>query len=154
HARRRRRVESGRALRGRARAHGRALVKRAPRTTRQIGRGRSMYRGSASLDALPETLTRAPPKQPLSRRGQGAIPVAIAIFVALLAGGAWFGRHTLAHGFSSLELGRARVTVSGNEYLSPDEVRQASGLPERVSFFRVDLDKARTRLLKNRRVRE
>ena len=122
------------------------------RTTRQIMRGSAMYRGTASLDALPETLKRAKPKAPKSKRGQALVPVAIALFVALLLGSAWFARHAIEHGFSSLELGRARVTVSGNEYLSPDEVRQASGLPERVSFFRVDLDKARTKLLKNRRV--
>jgi cell division septal protein FtsQ len=124
------------------------------RTTRQIVRGVSMYRGTASLDALPETLQRARPKAPKSRRGQVVWPLAIALFVALAAGSAWFGRHAIARGISSLELGRARVTVSGNEYLSPDEVRVASGLPERVSFFRVDLDKAGTRLLKNRRVLE
>jgi cell division septal protein FtsQ len=124
------------------------------KATRRIVGGGAMYRGTASLDALPETLTRAKPKQPSSKRGQALVPVAIALAVALLAGSAWFARHALERGFSSLDLGRARVTVSGNEYLSPDEVRLASGLPERVSFFRVDLDKARTRLLKNRRVWE
>ena len=124
---------------------------KAGRPTRQT---RQMYRGTASLDALPETLQRAKPKKPSAKRGQALVPVAIGLCLVLLAGSAWFGRHAIARGVSSLELGRARVTVSGNEYLSPDEVRQASGLPERVSFFRVDLDKARARLLKNRRVRE
>src|SRR5262249_19747138 len=128
HAGRGRRVEGGRAFRGRAREDGRALMKPRP-TTRQ------MYRGTASLDALPETLQRAKPKPPRSKRGQALVPVVLGLAVVLFAGGAWFGRRAIAHGFSSLELGRARVTVSGNEYLSPDEVRQASGLPERVSFF-------------------
>jgi cell division septal protein FtsQ len=121
---------------------------KAARATRQ------MYRGSASLDALPETLRREKPKPPRSKRGQTLVPAAVVLAVILLAAGGWFARHAIARGFSSLQLGRARVTVSGNEYLSPDEVRQASGLPERVSFFRVDLDKASARLLKNRRVRE
>ena len=115
---------------------------------------RQMYRGTASLDSLPLTLTRAKPKPPRSKRGQALVPVAIALALALLLGSAWCARHALVRGVSALDLGRAKVTVSGNEYLSPDEVRQASGLPERVSFFRVDLDKARTRLLKNRRVKE
>ena len=124
------------------------------RRTREILRGGSLYRGTATLGAGLEGPRRETPKPPPSKRGQALVPVAIALALALLAGGAWFARHAIAHGFSSLELGRARVTVSGTEYLSPDEVRKASGLPERVSFFRVDLEKARTRLLKNRRVLE
>ena len=126
------------------------------RTTRQIMRGSSMYRGTAALDPGPEPKARAPkPKaKPRSRRGQALIAVVIALTLVGLAAGAWFGRHAISHGLGSLELGRARVTVSGNEYLSPDEVRKASGLDERVSFFRVDLDKARERLLQNRRISE
>jgi hypothetical protein len=124
------------------------------RATRQIRRCGTMYRGSATLDAGPETLRRAEPKKPRSKRGQALVPVVVALALVLLAGGSWLARHAILRGFALLQLGRARVTVSGNEYLSPDEVRLASGLPERVSFFRVDLDKARARLLKNRRVRE
>ena len=130
---------------------------KARRTTRQIVRGTAMYRGTAVLDPGPEPRARAPkpkPKTPASRRGQALVALVLALALIGLAAGAWFGRHALGHGFAALELGRARVTVSGNEYLSPDEVRRASGLDERVSFFRVDLDKARDRLLQNRRVLE
>lgn len=125
------------------------------RTTRQIVRGATLYRGTAALDPGPEPRARAAkPKAPASRKGQALVAVVIALALIGLLAGAWLARHALGRGLAALELGRARVTVSGNEYLSPDEVRRASGLDERVSFFRVDLDKARGRLLQNRRVRE
>src|SRR5262249_51960824 len=130
-------------------------MKRAtPRTTRQIMRGSSMYRGTAALDPGPEAKAKkAPkPKKPASRRGQALVVGMIALAVVGLTAATYFGRHAIAHGVGSLALGRARVTVSGNEYLSPDEVRKASGLGETVSFFRVDLDKARALLMQNRRV--
>lgn len=129
---------------------------KAQRTTRQIMRGTSMYRGTASLDLGPEPKTKkaSKPKAPPSRRGQALLVVVIALAVAGLAAALFFGRHAIAHGLGALALGRARVTVSGNEYLSPDEVRKASGLDERVSFFRVDLDRAHDKLMQNRRVLE
>jgi len=125
------------------------------RTTRQIVRGASMYRGTATLDAGPEPKAKAKkPAAPPSRRGTALIAVAIALAVIGLVCAAYFARHAVGHGFAALELGRARVTVSGNEYLSPDEVRKASGLDEHVSFFRVDLDKAHEKLMQNRRIEE
>lgn len=129
---------------------------KAQRTTRQIVRGTSMYRGTAALDLGPEPKAKkAPkPKKPASRRGQALIVVMIALAVVGLTAAAYFGRHAIAHGVGALELGRAPVTVSGNEYLSPDEVRKASGLGEKVSFFRVDLDKAQDKLMQNRRIQE
>lgn len=53
-----------------------------------------------------------------------------------------------------LHLGEAEVVVTGNRYLSDEEVLAAAGLESRVSFFDVDLETATASLGENRRVRQ
>jgi cell division protein FtsQ len=69
------------------------------------------------------------------------------------AGAAWKWRVPLARATACIHLGRAHVTVSGLEYLSPAEVLQAAGLSATEPFFGLDLERARRRLLRHPRVR-
>ena len=120
------------------------------RTSVRIGVA-SRYRGTA----LAESGEGRAPTPPRIRKPRGvAFLAAVFALAAGLAVTAWLGRGVLGKGVAALGLGRARVTVSGNVYLSPEEVRSAAGLGERVSFFRVDLEKARGRLLRHKRVRD
>lgn len=111
----------------------------------------SRYRGTSLADSGEGRARHAPaPRKP---RGVAFIG-AVVVLAVVLGVGLWLGRHVIARGVALLGLGRAHVTVSGNVYLSPEEVIASAGLAERVPFFRVDLDKARGKLLRHKRVRD
>jgi hypothetical protein len=106
-----------------------------------------LYMGAA----LGERGTRRLPRKLIS----GAVAVAvIAVVVIVAISGAgqrlWHQAGVVA---GKLHIGEAEVVVSGNRYLSDQEVLTAAGLEERVSFFDVDLESATASLGQNARVR-
>jgi cell division protein FtsQ len=74
----------------------------------------------------------------------------VIVAVTGLAGKLW---RQVGHVADRFHLGEATVEVSGNHYLSAEEVLAAAGLSEMVSFFDTDLDEAGEKLRSHSRVR-
>lgn len=112
-------------------------------TTRALRLHGPLYRGTALAVPL------GPPKT--GRRRPRLALTSLAV-LALVVAFAWMARGGVKQAWRRLPFSHARVTVSGNEYLSAAEVRRAAGLAANVPFFRVDVGRACTRLSRHRRV--
>jgi hypothetical protein len=89
-------------------------------------------------------------------RGRGVVVVAAGTLVVAGAGFVLLPRLAapLSRALAALPLWSAPVQVAGNEYLSSEEVRKAARLEERASFWRVDLEAVRARLVQRPRIRD